>query len=133
LVSNCAVEGKLPDDLWPIEVGDSKNLRCGQWVMAMGHPWGIAGAAVAGIVIGSGPDLPEVPGSGRDWVAVDLSLRPGHSGGPVVDHQGRLIGMSTMMAGLEVGMAVPAHVIEGFIAKVAAGDTDEGSVEIELL
>ena len=122
---------KLPD-LWPIEVGDSKNLRAGQWVMAMGHPWGVAGAAVAGIVIGAGPDLPEAPGAGRDWVAVDLALRPGHSGGPLVDHQSRLIGMSTMMAGLEVGMAVPAHVIEAFVSKIAAGDTDAGSGEVEL-
>jgi len=53
--------------------------------MAMGHPWGVAGAA-AGIVIGAGPDLPEGLGSDRDWVAVDLPLRLGHSGGPLVDH-----------------------------------------------
>jgi S1-C subfamily serine protease len=102
-------------------------------VMAMGHPWGVVGAAVAGIVIGAGPDLPEAPGLDRDWVAVDLSLRPGHSGGPLVDHQVRLIGTSTMMVGLEVGMAVPAHVMEEFVAKVAAGDTDAGSGKIELL
>ncbi len=126
------VEGKLPE-LSPIEVGGSKNLRSGQWVMAMGHPGGVAGAAVAGIVIGAGPDLPEAPGSDRYWVAVDLSLRPGHSGGPLVDHQGRLIGMSTMMAGLEVGMAVPAHVIEEFVAKVAAGDMEAGSGKTELM
>ncbi len=114
--------GQLPE-FSPIEMGDSKNLRAGQWVMAMGHPWGVAGAAVAGIVIGAGPDLPEAPGSGRDWVAVDLALRPGHSGGPLVDHHGRLIGISTIMAGLEVGMAVPAHVIQEFVAKVVAGDS----------
>ena len=82
----------------------------------MGHaggPGSTDGVAAAGIVIGAGPDLPEAPGSGRDWIAVDLALRPGHSGGPLVDHQARLIGMSTMMAGLEVGMAVPAHVLSG--------------------
>ena len=107
--------------LHPIELGDSKALRPGQWVMAMGHPWGVAGAAAAGIVIGCGSDLPEAPGAGKDWIAVDLALRPGHSGGPLVDHQGRLIGMSTMMAGLEVGMAVPAHVIGEYVESVRAG------------
>ncbi len=112
-------DGELPE-LHPIELGDSLALRPGQWVMAMGYPWGVAGAAAGGIVIGAGPDLPESPGIGRDWIAVDLSLRPGYSGGPLVDHQGRLIGMSTMMAGLDVGMAVPVHVIKEF-AKEAIG------------
>ena len=92
--------------------------------MAMGHPGGVPGVAAAGIVIGAGPDLPEAQGDGRDWIAVDLALRPGHSGGPLVDHQGRLIGISTIMAGLEVGMAVPAHVIGNFVEKVLAGETE---------
>ena len=117
------IDGNLPE-LHPIKIGDSKALRPGQWVMAMGHPWGVADAAAAGIVIGAGADLPESPGSGKDWVVVDLALRPGHSGGPLVDHQGRLIGMSTMMAGLEVGMAVPAHVIQEFVAVVLSGRSD---------
>jgi S1-C subfamily serine protease len=114
------LKGSFPE-LHPIELGDSQALRPGQWVMAMGHPWGVAGAAAAGIVIGAGPDLPEAPGTGSDWIAVDLALRPGHSGGPLVDHQGRLIGMSTMMAGLGVGMAVPVHVIRDFVESLRAG------------
>ena len=40
-------------------------------VMSMGHPWGVAAVAASGIVIGAGPDLPEAPGAGRDWIAVD--------------------------------------------------------------
>jgi S1-C subfamily serine protease len=115
-------DGELPE-LHPIELGDSLALRPGQWVMAMGYSWGVAGAAAGGIVIGAGPDLPESPGIGRDWIAVDLSLRPGYSGGPLVDHQGRLIGMSTMMAGLDVGMAVPAHVIKEFVKEAIGGGT----------
>ncbi len=126
------LDGKLPE-LHPIELGDSKALRPGQWVMAMGHPWGVAGAAAAGIVIGAGTDQPEAPGGGRDWVVVDLALRPGHSGGPLVDHQGRLIGMSTMMAGLEVGMAVPAHIIGEFVASVRAGDPGAGGRDVALV
>ena len=51
---------------------------------------------------------------------------PGHSGGPLVDHQGRLIGISTMMAGPEVGMAVPAHVVAEFVATVRADESDAG-------
>ena len=123
------MDGRLAE-IHPIKLGDSKALRPGQWVMAMGHPWGVAGAAAAGIVIGSGPDLPhpssEGTGAGRDWIAVDLALRPGHSGGPLVDVQGRLIGINTLMAGLEVGMAVPAHVIQEFVENVLAGRVEAG-------
>ena len=73
-------------------------------------------------MIGRGSDLPESPGAEREWIAVDLALRPGYSGGPLADHQGKLIGMSTLMAGLEVGMAVPSHVIEEFVAKASSAD-----------
>lgn len=124
------IDGTSPD-LHPIEIGDSKTLRPGQWVVAMGYPWGVAGAAAAGIVIGAGRDLPdsslEGPAAGeRDWIAVDLALRPGHSGGPLVDHQGRLIGINTLMAGPEVGMAVPAHVVTDFVESVLAGGIEAG-------
>jgi putative serine protease PepD len=91
-------EKALPT-LVPLKMGESTALRAGQWVMAMGHPWGVPGVAVAGIVIGAGPDLPESPGTGKEWIAVDLGLRPGHSGGPLVNHQGKLVGINTMMAG----------------------------------
>jgi serine protease Do len=100
-----------------IELGDSRSLVPGQWVLALGHPLGLSGAATAGIVIGAGSDLPEAPGPGREWVAVSLSLRPGHSGGPLVDVQGRLVGINTMMAGPEVGMAVPVQVVKEFLRR----------------
>ena len=47
--------------------------------------------------------------------SISLELRPGHSGGPLVDVQGRLVGINTMMAGPEVGMAVPVHVVKEFL------------------
>lgn len=98
-----------------IELGDSKGLAAGQWVMALGHPWGVHGAVSRGVVIGVGPDLPETPGKGREWIAASLRLRPGHSGGPLVDAQGRLIGINTMMAGPGVGLAIPVHVVKKFL------------------
>jgi len=100
-----------------IGLGHSRDLRPGHWVMALGHPWGVAGAATAGVVIGVGADMPEMPRSGQDWIAVGLHLRPGHSGGPLVDAQGRLVGINTMMVGPEVGMAVPVHVVKEFLRR----------------
>jgi S1-C subfamily serine protease len=97
-----------------IELGDSQQLQPGQWVLAMGHPWGVAGAATAGVVIGLGPSL-EMAMPGRELIHVGLHLRPGHSGGPLVDIAGRLVGVNTMMAGPDVGLAVPVHVAKTFL------------------
>jgi len=104
-------------DLPTIELGDSTALQPGHWVTAFGHPWGVAGAATAGVVIGQGPDLPDRPGFGRDWLAVSLHYRPGHSGGPLVDSSGRLIGINTVMVGPDVGLAVPVQEIKTFLKR----------------
>ena len=68
------------------------------------------------MVIGSGAQLPEIGDNKRDWIAASLHLRPGHSGGPLVDSRGRLVGINTLMNGPEVGVAIPVHVAEAFLA-----------------
>ena len=105
------------DGLDPIELGESTSLRPGQWVVALGHPWGVAGSATGGVVIGSGSDLPEMPPFGNEWIAVGLPLRPGYSGGPLVDARGRLVGVNTMVVGPQVGMAVPVHLVKQYLRR----------------
>ncbi len=132
-------------DLPTIEIGDSGLLRPGNWVMAFGHPWGVEGAATAGVVIGQGgqrfdptPRSGEWPQFGRwgprfgkrgrrsgrsrsqtdhQWLAVGLHYRPGHSGGPLVDHAGRLVGINTVMAGPNVGLAIPVQEVKDFLKR----------------
>jgi serine protease Do len=96
-----------------IELGQSHQLHPGQWVLAVGHPWGVLGAVSAGVVIAMGPP-PEIPHRG-EFVQVGLHLRPGHSGGPLVDGEGRLVGINTMISGPDVGLAVPVHVVKAFL------------------
>ena len=103
------------EDLPTIEPGLSKSLRAGEWVMAIGHPWGVAGAVTAGTVIGVGQSLYAPGGNQQEWVAVSLHMRPGHSGGPLIDAQRRLIGINTMISGPDVGFAVPVHVVKQFL------------------
>lgn len=129
-----------------VELGDSTRLRAGEWIMALGHPWGVAGAVSGGVVIGVGAEWPELPrpdsesleldirglssrprrgrsetpsrpaeARGGEWLVASLQLRPGHSGGPMIDAQGRLVGINTMMAGPGVGVGVPVHVVKRFL------------------
>jgi serine protease Do len=107
----------MADDLPTIELGKSHDLRPGHWVMAVGHPWGVSGAVTGGIVIGTGKNLPGIPGGHRDWIAVSLHMRPGHSGGPLVDNEGRLVGINTMIAGPDVGFAIPLHTVKRFLKR----------------
>ena len=101
-------------DLPTIELGDSRTLKPGQWVTAVGHPWGVLGAASMGHVIAVGVPL-EWNSSGRELVQVGIQLRPGHSGGPLVDENGRLVGINTMISGPQVGLAVPVHTAKQFL------------------
>ncbi|MCI0709319.1 MAG: S1C family serine protease [Chloroflexi bacterium] len=102
------------DNLPTIEPGDSRGLNAGEWVFAVGHPWGIVNAVTSGIVIGLHPP-PELQLPNEDWIAVDLHMRPGFSGGPLVDRHGRLVGINTLITGPNVGYAVPVHVVKKFL------------------
>jgi serine protease Do len=101
--------------LQAIPLGSSRQLRAGELVLAVGHPWGIEGGATLGVVIGMGAGLPENPQPWRELIAVSLHLRPGHSGGPLVDAHGNLVGINTMMAGPDVGLAVPVDAVKQFL------------------
>ena len=102
-------------DLPTISLGESRRLRPGQLVLALGHPWGAVGAASAGVVIGTGYQLPDLSRSKREWIVASLNLRPGNSGGPLVDVRGHLVGINTMITGPQVGMAVPVHMVKAFL------------------
>ena len=102
------------ESLPTIELGDSKNLQPGHLVLAIGHPWGVAGAVSAGSIINVGLP-PEIPRIRYEFIQASLRLRPGHSGGPLVDVQGRLVGINTMITGPNVGSAIPVHVVKNFL------------------
>ena len=107
-------------DLPTMELGDSRLLQPGNLVLALGFPWGIKAGATSGVVIGTGSHLPEIGDNQREWIAAALHLRPGHSGGPMVDSRGRLIGINTLMNGPEVGVAIPVHVAVDFLKSALA-------------
>lgn len=95
----------------PAVIGDSEALRPGEWVLAVGNAWGVPGAATAGVVIGKAGPL----------LALGLHLRPGHSGGAVVDARGDVVGINTMMNGPDVGLAIPSAAVRRFMAEAGLG------------
>ena len=96
-------------------VGDAEALRAGSLVMALGHPLGVAHALSLGVV----HTVTTVRGTPR-WIAADVQLAPGNSGGPLVDTQGRVVGINAMIAG-GLGLAIPTSVVRAFLRDAARG------------
>jgi S1-C subfamily serine protease len=94
----------------PVTMGHAEDLRVGQLVVAVGSPLGLAGSVTAGIVSGLGRSLPTRNGRVVDEVIqTDAALNPGNSGGALADSRGRMVGVSTAVAGVGLGLAVPIN------------------------
>ena len=96
-----------PRDLQAVQAGDSDQLQVGDWVLAIGNPFGLSQTVTVGIVsalsrtIGAGPY--------DDFIQTDASINPGNSGGPLFDMQGRVVGINTAIhrEGQGIGFAIP--------------------------
>ncbi len=110
-------------------IGDSGALRVGEYVMAIGNPFGIEDAVTTGVVAAQSPADPDLdlepalpPGSGWpgrrfarvELVQADIRLYPGNSGGPLFDARGRVIGVNAMVGG-GLGFAIPSNTVSRFL------------------
>jgi len=107
------------EDLPCISLGDSNDTRPGQLVFALGHPWGVNGAVTSGVLMGGGDEQLRVSYP-QGFLAVNLSLRPGNSGGPLVDVEGRLLGINSVMTGPDSGLAIPVNAAKRFLKEMVA-------------
>ena len=107
---------ELPD--LPVAlIADSRQVKVGQIVLAVGHPWGQRGVVTAGIISGLGSATTRRKGKNIPIIRSDVTLAPGNSGGPLVNTLGGVIGINTMIVGGDLGVAIPSQVAEGFVAR----------------
>jgi serine protease Do len=104
-------------DLEPVTLGDSGNLEVGEWVVAIGNPFGLSHTVTAGIVSAKGRDYRDI-GMGQrgyqNFIQTDASINPGNSGGPLVNVSGEVVGVNTAIASAAqgIGFAVPINMVK---------------------
>jgi serine protease Do len=100
---------KSGESLPVVELGDSEKLRVGDWVVAIGNPFGLEQTVTAGIVSAKG----RVIGAGPydNFIQTDASINPGNSGGPLFNMEGKVIGINTAIVaqGQGIGFAIPIN------------------------
>ena len=113
---------KLPADAKPLphaELGDSSVLKEGDFVMAMGAPWGMSRSVSIGIVSCTRRFLPQNSEYSL-WLQTDASISPGNSGGPLVNTAGEVVGINTLavMYGGDMGFAIPSDTIRCIVPQL---------------
>ncbi|HEX9125886.1 MAG TPA: trypsin-like peptidase domain-containing protein [Methylomirabilota bacterium] len=106
-------------------LGDSNRLRVGEFVLALGHPFGLEQTVSFGIVSRKGLPL-QVATPGFDFIQTDATVNPGNSGGPLVNMAGEVIGINSMAArNGTIGFAIPVNIVKGLLPQLAS----KGKVE----
>jgi serine protease Do len=106
-----------PNNSLPVvEIGDSDKVKVGEWVIAIGNPFGLEQTVTAGIVSAKG----RVIGAGPydNFIQTDASINPGNSGGPLFSMDGRVIGINTAIVaqGQGIGFAIPINMAKSILA-----------------
>ncbi len=101
--------------LSPVVFGDSDRIRVGEWILAIGNPFGLGGSVTAGIVSAKSRDIEA--GQYDDFIQTDAAINQGSSGGPMFNMQGEVIGVnsaifSTTGASMGIGFAIPSNIAE---------------------
>ncbi|MCA9999320.1 MAG: trypsin-like peptidase domain-containing protein [Anaerolineales bacterium] len=119
------------NELTVVPLGDSDSLKVGQIVIAIGSPFGLDNTMTTGIVSGLSRTLPGGASASRyqvpDVIQTDAAINPGNSGGPLLDLNGRVIGINTAIespvrASSGVGFAVPVNVVKAVVPQIINGE-----------
>jgi serine protease Do len=109
---------EAPRDLPVAPLGNSDRLQVGEWVMAIGNPFGLGHTVTVGIasakgrIIGAGPY--------DDFIQADVSINPGNSGGPLFNMNGQVVGINTAIVatGQGIGFAIPINLAKGILTQL---------------
>ncbi|HYO51547.1 trypsin-like peptidase domain-containing protein [Archangium sp.] len=111
------LKGKV-DNLPTVKLGDSDALRVGDWVVAIGNPFGLASSVSSGILSARARDIQSGPYD--DFLQTDAAINPGNSGGPLFNLKGEVVGINTAIVGggTGIGFAVPSNLVKALVPQL---------------
>lgn len=128
---------KSPTPLPYVALGNSDDVQPGEWVVAVGNPFGLGGTVTAGIVSALGRDLHS--GAYNDFIQVDAPINQGNSGGPLITLNGKVIGVNTMImsanggGSIGIGFAIPSNTVKAVVDQLRkSGHVVRGSLGVEV-
>jgi serine protease Do len=125
------------DNLPPITIGDSSKVKQGDFVLAVGNPFGLDRTVTSGIVSAMGRNNLNIAGY-ENFIQTDASINPGNSGGALVDNRGNLIGINTAIfsktgGNVGIGFAIPSNMVESISKQLAnSGHVERGYLGVML-
>lgn len=125
-VTDLAVLEIEPDEELPtLRFGDSSQLQVGEWVIAIGNPFGFSHTVTAGIVSATGRVIGQSPYD--NFIQTDASINPGNSGGPLLNLKGEVIGINTVIfsqtgGNIGIGFAIPSNLANNITEKLRSGE-----------
>jgi serine protease Do len=125
-----------PKDLPTVVLGDSDALRQGDFVLALGSPFGLSGTATLGIVSAKHRSGVGTGGTYDDFLQTDAAINPGNSGGPLFNMRGEVVGINTAIIspqlGSGIGFAVPISLAKALLPQLKGGKVVRGYVGVSL-
>ncbi|OWV90356.1 serine protease [Rhizobium sp. R635] len=128
------VEPKTP--LKSVKFGDSSEMRIGDWVMAIGNPFGFGGSVTVGIISGRGRNINAGPYD--NFIQTDAAINKGNSGGPLFNMKGEVIGINTAIispsgGSIGIGFSVPSELASGVVEQLRQyGETRRGWLGVRI-
>lgn len=118
-------------ELVPARFGSAADVQVGQWVLAVGNPYGLDGTVSLGIVSAKGRNL-GIPDLINDFIQTDAMIDRGSSGGPLVDLDGRVVGINSRGQGRGIGFTIPIDTALEVMRELEAGGVERGYLGVSL-
>ena len=121
------------------KLGDSSQMAPGDWVMAIGNPFGLSNTISVGVVSAIGRPMQMAEGRWEDVIQTDAAINPGNSGGPLLNMRGEVIGVNTAIytngqgaANIGIGFAVPIKAVRDILPQLETGKVVRGRIGVQV-
>jgi serine protease Do len=131
---------KPKKELTEVKFGDSAQMEPGDWVMAIGNPFGLAHTVSVGVISAKERPFPITDGRSQDVLQTDAAINPGNSGGPLLNVRGEVVGINTAIytdarqqGNIGIGFAIPINTVRELLPQLRTGKITRGVIGVQVL